>query len=159
MGAAMKRSVLAFSCLLSACATLEEVRWGSAPEGPSSWRAGFIDGCMSGRQDARGIHHPDVDKARFRADDQYRSGWQQGRDECFQREREALAAPPAPTPDTETAALPEPAPPPAPPPPAAPPPLAPAADTGHRRAEIERRIVELKRELGALEAELSRLPE
>lgn len=175
--------VLAFAA--AGCA-LDEMRLEHVPSGSPSWRGGYADGCQSGRRVQGGQRHRDLDPARYRADDDYRAGWDEGYRQChaarFDAEAEGGEAP-APAPEVSAAAAAEPARPvdeprladpppaaalpvPAPPPPAAQlaeplqPPAAELAapSSAARRQAIESRIDRLRAEIRALEAELQQLP-
>ena len=61
---------------------------GPVPEGPPSFRQGYVDGCYSG------IHHanhwlyyePRKNQQRFISDPDYRRGWEQAVEFCYQEE-------------------------------------------------------------------------
>lgn len=144
----MSRSLpLLILVLLCGC-ILEDRRMINVPEGgSSSWRFGYADGCQSGKSDAGSVKKLEKDLVRFRADDDYRAGWQQGYRECYDREVRDLYASPSPT---ETAG---------PTPLAtAPPAPTPRASGAGRRAEIEERLESLRKEMRSLETELESLP-
>jgi len=152
----MRRAGLALLLVLCGC-TFEEFALRNVPEGPSSsWRYGYADGCQSGRHDAGTKKQLDKDVARFRADDQYRDGWQSGYHDCLERAQneanatatptEAAAETPSPTPTLRPTQVPTPT-------------FASAAErSAARRAEIETRLQELRREMKSLESELDTLP-
>lgn len=140
--------------LLAGC-FLEDRRMLNVPEGTTSWRFGYADGCHSGKRDAGSVKKKleKEDVARFRSDDDYRAGWEQGYRECYDRQvrdlyssptaTEAGVATPAPT-DTPAAAATR-----------AP---TPRPSGAGRRAEIEERLEALRKEMRSLEAELQTLP-
>ena len=150
----MSRSLPLLALVLLAGCYLEDRRMLNVPEGgTSSWRFGYADGCQSGKSDAGSVKKLEKDLVRFRADDDYRAGWQQGYRECYDREVRDLLASPSPTETGLATPLPAAA------------PLAPAtrapttrASAAGRRAEIEERLESLRKEMRSLEAELEALP-
>jgi len=179
----MRRAVLVLLAMTSVagCSYLDDLRMRGVPEGSSSWRFGYADGCQNGRHDAATRKQFDKDVERYRSDDEYREGWQTGYRECLaEAQREAAA--PRPTPVAEAAApavaVASPAAPSAPEPPQPAPAAAvsspvvatpavvadtattplPASNASRRRAEIEARLKQLRGEIQSLEAELGQLP-
>lgn len=50
---------------------------------PPSFRAGYLDGCESGKRTKRPVKDPD----RFKSDSQYSSGWRDGFDICSKQKQ------------------------------------------------------------------------
>lgn len=79
--------------LALACAgCLTEQGLAGVPQGPRSWRIGYAQGCSSGRAAGRGYGIGEKDTARYRVDDLYRKGWNEGFGTCFEEAKEHVAA-------------------------------------------------------------------
>jgi len=77
---------------LAACRSYEPVH--SVPQGSPAYRAGYSDGCFTGEQHGLADREPLLwepetlrDEASFRSDEDYRQGWREGRETCYQTAR------------------------------------------------------------------------
>jgi hypothetical protein len=73
--------VVALSGFLGACGTY-------APAGSTAeFSGGYTNGCLAGyEQGGRGNHSTQArDEARYQGDAEYRNGWDEGFEECFNR--------------------------------------------------------------------------
>ncbi len=140
----MKRSVWAIALAIGCAGCLADTAMRNAPEGPVPYRVGFTDGCWSGRYDARGYGHRDLDRSRYRVDDLYRKGWNDGYEKCYRDETAkpppALVQPPTPEPTPRPIAE------------------GPATSAAEERQAIQRRIKELEEEISGLRTRLRQLP-
>ena len=70
---------------------LSERSLAGVPQGPQSWRIGYAQGCASGRAAGRGYGIGEKDVARYRVNDLYRKGWNEGFGGCFEEAKEQAA--------------------------------------------------------------------
>ncbi len=64
----------------------------AVPDGPPGFRQGYVDGCRSGLGDALrdGLEAQyRKDEGRYRDDDAYRRGWDEGHGACYEEELKA----------------------------------------------------------------------
>jgi hypothetical protein len=81
--------VVLVACLSRGCAS-GLVKPRGPPAGSDAFQEGYLHGCNSGYSDADRVGYKNryaVDQQRYASDADYRSGWEQGHNACYEDER------------------------------------------------------------------------
>ncbi len=74
--------------LLAACGASTFV-----PDGPPSYKIGYVEGCMQGYSDGGYVLNYPRDEEAYETNPIYREGWEEGHGRCYEDQRRAPHAP------------------------------------------------------------------